>query len=96
MPNKRIKMNVEPNAAIATTLATRREVLDMKYCRGDRTREQWLVQNHLQLLEREMGSSSSNSAADKTGVLLWSGTYPVWLARVSSVYGKSKKVQYFL
>lgn len=80
--NKRIG-HVEPNAAIATTLGTRREMLDLKYRRGYGMREKWLVENHLQLLEQDMGQNSTHSEEDKTVVLLWSGKYPVWLAKVS-------------
>lgn len=81
----------EPNAALATTLATRRETVDARYHTHGR-REDSLVWTHLDALQRDIGrelrqdSSVSTSASvhyNKTVVLLWSGEYPVWEARVT-------------
>ena len=79
-----------PIAALTTTLAARRDVLNMKYHHTDYnnkiifSREQFLVQQHLDLLEHDMNIKKSATVTNqnKTVILMWSGRYPVWQAKV--------------
>jgi hypothetical protein len=83
-----------PNAAISNVLSTRREALNVKHRQDEGIRGKWLVENHLHLLKRNMGPNATVPGSlehEEIVVLLWSGAYPVWLARLTM--GNVQKMQ---
>jgi len=92
-----------PSSSLAGSLSTRRQVLDMlaAYYGNDNKymfeREDFWVERHLKLQRRDItiakkyNLSTTNVATKKTMLLLWSGTYPAWNAKINFTSGVDKK-----
>lgn len=101
-PWHRMSAIPNPSSSLAGSLSTRRQVLDMlgngnsnKYMYE---REDFWVERHLKLQRRDIPTAkkynltaSNLPTTKKTLILLWSGTYPVWNAKVNFTSGVDKK-----